>query len=66
MNGTLSVSILSLNDTGMYTCVARNPHGEDTRDFDVVVKGETAFSFSLFLFRYWLIDGCGFELFLYL
>lgn len=35
------------DDLSRYTCVARNPAGEDKRDFTLQALGETKFSYNL-------------------
>lgn len=40
-NGALSISRLTLSDTGMYQCVAGNKHGEVYSNAELRVIGET-------------------------
>ena len=38
-NRRLLVRILTADDAGVYTCIARNQHGEVSRSCDVIVRG---------------------------
>ena len=40
-NGALSISRLTLSDTGMYQCVAGNKHGEVYSNAELRVIGKT-------------------------
>ena len=39
-NSILRVIDLKQNDSGVYTCVARNPHGQDKISTNLIVKGK--------------------------
>ena len=47
-NRRLVVRNLATDDAGVYTCVARNQHGEVSRSSTVVVQGGDPFSFLLY------------------
>ena len=60
-NSDTTTITITLNEAGNYTCVAKSMYGTDTRNFTVVLNGESfwkekrvSFSFS-FKSQYWIV-----------